>query len=415
MRTKAILMVHKNCFFTTNLYFNIGVTQKTSYNFKDYKASYTGGTAKTTTEIKDPATAAAPKQEKINIELKGTYIKTFDRNKPYSSNSNIHICYDPFNKRYYTFVWIWDSHTNVFPSLVTMTYDPQRYQTSTLHQITLSQYSDLEKTTLQDYSNRILNDILALQKYRFSLPSRLRNWDYLYGWVLNDYYKKKALSGGQSEEEKKKLSAQKGKLLQRLSKFPKIEAAKQEFERKPLLKKNFVEIKSDYAYSVDGSLPTLKNLYTLLKGKEAVIIEALDESRIDDLVETTIFTYLNLLFYWVKHADILIAYKETECEEIVDIEAFLYKVLSHDIFGAIELRKYPNLLKFNLLCWRIVINGWEIFARTSKRQFKWLQLILQTVGNYKLPSQDDLSLSSEYLNRDGYSYLFLLEICSFPR
>ena len=378
-----------------------------------------GTNEKPATKEVAPAATTAKQEKKLNIELKGTYVKTFERNKAFHSHNNFHICYDPYNKRFYTFTWIWDSHTNIFPSVITMTYDPQRYQTSHLHQVTLAPQKTLEGSTLEDYANKILKEVISLQKYRFYLPSRLRNWDYLYGWALLDIHNRKGLLGPANEEEKKKTAAQKAKLLQRLSKVQSSERVvpKKDPEFKPLIKKNFVELKKEYAFSVDGSLTTVQAIASLLKSKENKIYQGFNELDIEQLTDTNIFTYISLLFYWVKHADILANYQDKEPADLTYLEGLLYNILSHDINSFENFKKHPNLQKFNLLCWRIVINGWEVFVRTSQRQFKWIQLILQSVGKYKLVDQkDDLTLTSECLNKDGYSPLiyFYLKYAHFP-
>jgi len=298
-----------------------------------------------------------------------------------------------------------------------MTYDPQRYQTSHLHQVTLAPQKSLENITLEDYANKILKEVLALQKYRFYLPSRLRNWDYLYGWALLDIHNRKGLLGA-NEEEKKKTAAQKAKLLQRLSKVQSSErVAKKDLEFNPLIKKNFVEVKKDYAYSVDGSLTTVQTIAALLRSKENKIYQALNDLQVDPLVESNIYSYVNLLFYWVKHADILLNYREVEPTDILYLEGLLYNILSNDVNTLENFKKHPSLQKFNLLCWRIIINGWDVFVRTTQKQFKWIQLIIQSVGKYKLIDQkEDLNLSSECLNKDGYSPLiyFYLKYAHFP-
>jgi len=54
---------------------------------------------------KDESVETAKKKPKV--ELKGTYIKTFDAGrKAFYQGSNFHITYDPYNKKFYTFNWI---------------------------------------------------------------------------------------------------------------------------------------------------------------------------------------------------------------------------------------------------------------------------------------------------------------------
>lgn len=367
-----------------------------------------------------PVAAPAKVEKKINVELKGTYIKTFEKNKKaYYSNSNFHICYDPYNKRFYTFTWIWDAHTNIFPSLITMTYDPERYQTSPLHHITLTPVKSLTNCTLEDYANKLVEELLMMQKVRFCLPFRLRNWDYLYGWMLTDLQNKKGMLGNSNEEEKKKISAQKAKLQARLGKVNALtdREHKKNPDFKPVLNKNLVEIRKDYAFSMDGSLNTLKIVHNILKAKENLIDQALNDLQFDILMTSGLYPYFNLLSYWVKHSDILLSFKEKEPSEILYIENLLYNILSHDVNSADNFKKYVPLLKFNLLCWRILINGWNIFVRTSQKQFKWIQLILQSTGRYKIVGlREDLKFPAECLNSDGYSPLvyFYLKYAHYP-
>jgi uncharacterized protein YgiM (DUF1202 family) len=49
------------------------------------------------------------KKPKIKVDLKGSYTKTIESGKKgYLPGNNFYICHDPYNKKYYTFNWIWD-------------------------------------------------------------------------------------------------------------------------------------------------------------------------------------------------------------------------------------------------------------------------------------------------------------------
>ena len=429
MRIKATLTVRLGRYRFNNLILDI--TQKASYLFKDPQEKFDLSAHKTKEmfktaiaekkDIKELIAASVAKAEKkaIVVELKGTFVKTFDKNKKsYYSNSNFHICYDPYHKRYYTFTWIWDAHTNIFPSLVTMTYDPQRYQTSALHHITLTPTKSIASFSLEDYATKLIEEILLLQKTRFYLPFRLRNWDYLYGWSLSDVQNRKGMLGAANEEEKKKIASQKAKLQQRLSKVaatPKDQTKNPDF--KPLLNKDLTEIKKEYAFAMDGSLKTLKIISEALKAKEGIIYQALNEVQLELISTSGVYPYINLLLFWTKHADILINYQDKELSEILYIESLLYNILSHEVNSAENIRKYSILQSFSLLCWRIVINGWETFGKTSQRQFKWLQLIIQSTGKYKgVETAESLDLSSESINKEELSPLvyFYLKYAHFP-
>jgi len=420
-----------------NNFFQLDITQKSSFLFKDSQEKAEPVPQKAQglfkaapaekKEWKDlnpnanaPVTAAPTKVEKkINVELKGTYVKTIDKNKKaYYSNANFHVCYDPYNKRFFVFTWAWDAHTNIFPSLITMSYDPIRYQSSGLHHVAVTPVKSLANASLQEYSNRLIEEVLLLQKNRFQLPNRLRNWDYLYGWALTDLNNKKGMLGGPNEEEKKKISAQKSKLIQRLSKVGSSEVVqKKDPEFKSLINKNFIEVKKDYAFAIDGSLNSLKVILTAIKDREDQVFQSLNELNLDLLNTSGVYPYFNLLAYWTKHADVLINYQEKEPEEISEIENLLSAILTNDVHSPENFKKYPNLLSFNLLCWRILINGWQLYVRTSAKQFKWIQLILSTTGKYKhLEFKESADISSECLNRDGFSPLvyFYVKYAHFP-
>jgi len=370
-------------------------------------------------KVEDKKIDSKDEKKKPKVELKGTYIKTFDAGrKAYYAGANYHICYDPYNKKFYTLNWIWDSHTNIFPSMISITYDPERYQTSGIHLIDMTPPKMLNECSLSEYATKILEEVILLQRKRFYMPSRLRNWDYIYGWALTDVQNKKNLAGSQDEEGKKKFSNQKAKLQQRLAKVseqPKIN--KPDPDSKPIRNRNFSEIKKVYAGCMDGSLETLTILVEMLKQKENYIHQALNQNDLTLLSQSGVSNYFYLLLYWTKHADVLAGYKDKEPTELAYVETLLYNILSHEINSGQNLRENENLLKFNLLCWRILINGWESFVKTSQKQFKWINLILSTAGRYKLIDlKEDLKLTGECINRDGYSPIiyFYLKFAHYP-
>ena len=72
---------------------------------------------------------------------------------------NSHATYDSFKKKFYILNWVFNSHTNIFPSVITMSYDFNTYRDINLHQ-------DLSviDTNLNDktFMSNILNKFLRL-------------------------------------------------------------------------------------------------------------------------------------------------------------------------------------------------------------------------------------------------------------
>lgn len=48
-------------------------------------------------------------------------------------HNNLHIVYDSYNMKYYIFNWIWNQFTNVFPSLITVSFDSLSYEKGEIH------------------------------------------------------------------------------------------------------------------------------------------------------------------------------------------------------------------------------------------------------------------------------------------
>lgn len=97
-----------------------------------------------------------------------------------------------------------------------------------------------------------------IQRKRFTMPWRFRNWEFTYGWALTDLFNRKNNIDMSNETEKKKYNNQKTKLHQRLGKiYKEAEPITEKDGKKPLLTKNLLEVKKEIAYCMDGSLKTL--------------------------------------------------------------------------------------------------------------------------------------------------------------
>mmetsp|Transcript_5978 Transcript_5978/g.5296 ORF Transcript_5978/g.5296 Transcript_5978/m.5296 type:complete len:496 (-) Transcript_5978:179-1666(-) len=259
-----------------------------------------------------------------------------------------------------------------------------------------------------------------IQRKRFSMPWRLRNWDYLYGWALTDLLNTKGQIDQTNEEAKKKFNSQKTKLHQRLSKVTKDytqTSSKEGYKSK--LSKNLCEVKKEYALCMDGSLATLKAIVKGIKTKENLIHQALNELNTELLADRGIFTYLYVLFYWTKHADVLACYNEQEPIEIGYLENLLFTIVSHKANDEENLNSNLSLRHLNILAWRILINGWETFVRTSHKQYKWILEIFNSFGKYKFQTEtttDEFKFCSESINMDSFSPIiyFYLKFSHYP-
>ena len=385
----------------------------------------------------------AEEQKKPQVPLQGTYIKTITPYKKcFYQNPNIHICYDPYFKKFYTFNWVAHSNSNVFPSLITVSFDNQRYEESSLHSLPQSVASSLAQApvqSLKDLSTKVIYEFMSMQPRRFALPWRLRNWEYAYGLSLNELTHKKpslnALGGGglisgaeASEAEKKKIASQKTKLSQRLNKilelFPVEEVNSEQQPGKGAVaqataptKKNLKELRKDYAFAIDGSYESLKIFSPTIREGLKSLLQELANGKLEIVQDTQFVLLLKLLFYWVKHSDFIFLYQNEKLEEIEELESGLYAFLSSNLITSELLKANLTFKSVYLLAWKILINGWEIFVRTSKKMFKWLTLILHTSKCLFVNNLDeDPKLKYDDINSDNLSPLvyFYLKYAYYP-
>lgn len=391
-------------------------------------------------EKEEPAEEEKQKKEKVQVQLKGTHLKTVaTTRRSFCMNPNIHICYDPYNKKYYTFNWVSMSNSNVFPSLITISFDNHRYEESHLHHLPIEYAKQITAAplgTLKDLSTRLIYELLSVQSRRFAFPWRLRNWEYVYGHALNELSNKRHDGGGlfsggegrgggllkggdgggdgdmmpnESEEaEKKRIASQKNKLTQRLNKilefFP-VEEATEESESPATetapKKKVIKELRKDYAFSIDGSYDSLKIFFPYVRDALQTLIAGVQAEDLKKVHESETALMLKLMFYWIKHSDFVFLYHHEKVEELEQLETLLFNFLSSTKTDL--LKKDEALSSLYSLGWRIVVNGWELLVRTSKKMYKWLTLILQASRNHHGIQLGDegQKIQYDFINRDN--------------
>lgn len=326
------------------------------------------------------------------IVLKGSHIQTIDGNKKgFHPHPNFHMCFDPQMRKYYILNWAWNSYTNVFPSLVTVAYDFENYEDrsflvpfkgirelecqrslmSSPHKQGKEDDDGMRFSNSKEAVKELLIRILKLQKRRFAFPWKLNDWEYIYGYGLVEVMNKKAIIASlkDAEPEKKKLNAQRNKLVARINKY--LESKPREIEAGKSI--NLREIKKNFGGCMDGSyetfslinnqlLPFLEDLSTNLKTETTINFEAL-------------YLWLQYLLLWVKHSELLAVYPQRNCPEFTKLEQLLYSILKDPEFY--HSQPDNSLMRQTLsLLWRIVIQGFGIFVRSSSLQAKWLALIL---------------------------------------
>ena len=414
---------------------NIASTYSTSYTatkkvFQPEKTEQKKKPEEKKEEKKDKTEPAEEeKAKKPKFQLRGTYLKSvYPERKCFYQNSSIHMCYDPIHKKFYAFNWIAHSNSNIFPSLITISYDNLRYEQSSLHSLPNdlgNKIGEAPIQSLKDLSNQILYGFMAMQPKRFALPWRVRNWEYVYGMALNDLTNpnKKPLPGSLGggggdldEAEKKRIASQKSKLTQRLNKFLEVfpieeTGTENSLQGENSTKKNLRELRKDYAFSIDGSYDSLKLFAPyVIEGLE-VLLQQLSEEKLEIIQDNNFVLLLQLLLYWVKHSDFVFLYQLEKADTIEDLEKAIYSLLSSEKITQELLKTQPPFKCVYSLVWRILINGWDLFARTSKRMYKWLTLIFHSSRNLFVDSLDEDpklqydSINSENLSPVVYFYL----------
>lgn len=97
----------------------------------------------------------------------------------------------------------------------------------------------------------------------------------------------------------------------------------------------------------------------------------------------------------------------------------MYTIITHKINTEKNLNSNQALRHLNVLAWKIIINGWETFVRTSHKQNKWILEVLNTVGRYKFQTADcseELKFHSESINMNNFSPViyFYLKFSHYP-
>ncbi|KAL4510149.1 hypothetical protein ABPG72_010342 [Tetrahymena utriculariae] len=361
------------------------------------------------------AATAADKKAQCSLGkklMKTTLITKLDNNKKiHQNNPSYHVCYDIKNGVYYVLNWLLNPYTNVFPSLITLVYDQNKYIDQKIHSYidkveALSRFStnltvQNENQTsnnhhiFEEFSIHFMKKLLVLQRYRLEFPWKLNRWDYTYGYSLSELNSKKSNSSSSlssiAAEEKKILSRQKTKLLQRLNKQLEYQKPLIQKEREQLKSqyKALREIQKIYAFCINGSLETFNYIYQ----KIVSFLDKFDKSS--NLAQRKATLLLTSLFYWLKHCQLL-AIREQSIDEN-------FSLLIQKFFSLLQDQQVSLDIKQIIVM--IIHESWSFLTKNHQNQINILNQIKNIQSNIK-----DTTLS-ENLNWIEILYKNQVDVC----
>ncbi|KAL4466976.1 hypothetical protein ABPG74_010573 [Tetrahymena malaccensis] len=362
-----------------------------------------------------PLVAATAADKKVQSSsgkrlMKTTLITKLDNNKKiHQNNPSYHVCYDIKNGVYYVLNWLLNPYTNVFPSLITLVYDQNKYIDQKIHSYidkveTLNSFStnltgQNENQTsnnhiFEEFSIHFMKKLLVLQRYRLEFPWKLNRWDYIYGYSLNELNSKKSNSSATSSiaaEEKKILSRQKTKLLQRLNKQLEYQKPLIQKEREQLKsqQKALREIQKIYAFCINGSIETFNYIYQ----KIVSFLGSFD--KFSNLAQRKATLLLTSLLYWLKHSQLL-AIREQSIDEN-------FTLLIQKFFNLLQDQQVS--LEIKQLVVMIIHESWSFLTKNHKNQIN----ILNQIKNIQSSIKE--TTLSENLNWIELLYKNQVDVC----
>ena len=139
-----------------------------------------------------------------------------------------------------------------------------------------------------------------------------------------------------------------------------------------------IEERKLHAFCVSGDKESLQKLYTFLElsfKNYSEYIQNSEEEKEDkgsNKIEARgiLITLLEELAYWIRTSDTLISSVIEGDPKLLDkVGEFLIKILKTDLPN-------PNENIISRLCWVNLINGFELFFRSTSSQFKFIQILL---------------------------------------
>ncbi|EAR96982.2 HECT domain and RCC1-like domain protein (macronuclear) [Tetrahymena thermophila SB210] len=343
--------------------------------------------------------------------MKTTLITKLDSNKKiHQNNPSYHVCYDIKNGVYYVLNWLLNPYTNVFPSLITLVFDQNKYIDQKLHSYidkvdTLNNFSSniasqSENQTsnshiFEEFSIHFMKKLLILQRYRLEFPWKLNRWDYTYGYSLSELNSKKSNSTASSSviaaEEKKLLSRQKTKLLQRLNKQLEYQKPLIQKEREQLKsqQKALREIQKIYAFCINGSVETFNYIYQ----KIVSFLDSFDKSS--NLAQRKAILLLTSLLYWLKHCQLL-TIREQQMDE-------KFSLLIQKFFNLLQDQQVSVDIKQLMIT--IIQESWSFLTKNHQNQINILNQIKNIQSSIK-----DTNLSDN-LNWIEILYKNQVDVC----
>ncbi|KRX02870.1 HECT-domain-containing protein [Pseudocohnilembus persalinus] len=337
-------------------------------------------------KLQDPKEKKQQKLQELEQQIKKiktTYIKQIYNEKPFHTNPNYLITYEPEQKIFY--VVNFNQNYQSLPFLVTYSQKQD-----------VNEYPPAGRLPyiLNDWEYLYVNALYQIHLEKQKLKSQTKQ-------LLEQQPETKTL---QQSEQLQLINSQKNNLIKKLNRLEE-KNIEENLSKKILMEKlgqhYYQEVKKNHALCVQGSYEELLLIWSQL---ESVLNKLQEQNKINNdqnnknfnnnfnkIQQQKLISLLQLMLFWVYHVDQLIIFEQkiiVSEQNNVKIRFDKIQKISQTFYNLLKEKEKENFLNEQQpeavqLIWEIILQGFSIFAPTSLKQLSWINLIL-TSQNVKI-------------------------------